>query len=142
MASLFEQLPIERAMPLLVGSAAKSDAYAEALLAWRSQPILMAGALLYVDDLEQSHELAQGIHSPIGSLWHAVMHRREGDFENSKYWYRQAGWHPLSNFDPAEFVDQVRRRSANDNVDLLSVQRDEWSAIWHAAIQQVEVGSK
>jgi hypothetical protein len=28
------------------------------------------------------------------AFWHAIMHRREGDFSNSKYWYRQTGAHP------------------------------------------------
>ena len=41
--------------------------------------------------------------------------RREGDFSNSKYWYRHAGRHPvltdlqtlLPTFDPLDLVDQV-----------------------------------
>jgi hypothetical protein len=28
------------------------------------------------------------------ALWHAIMHRREGDFSNSRYWYRRAEGHP------------------------------------------------
>jgi hypothetical protein len=29
------------------------------------------------------------------AFWHAIMHRREGDFSNSKYWYAKAAGHPV-----------------------------------------------
>ena len=44
--------------------------------------------------LDRSHTIAQGLHNPTGSLWHAIMHRREGDFSNSKYWLNRCGNHP------------------------------------------------
>jgi hypothetical protein len=28
------------------------------------------------------------------AFWHAIMHRREGDFSNSKYWYARCAGHP------------------------------------------------
>lgn len=28
------------------------------------------------------------------AFWHAIMHRREGDFSNSKYWYARCANHP------------------------------------------------
>ena len=50
--------------------------------------------LLY-DELDRSHTISQGIDSPSGSYWHAIMHRREGDFSNAKYWLRRVGHHPV-----------------------------------------------
>lgn len=29
------------------------------------------------------------------AFWHAIMHRREGDFSNSKYWYDKVGRHSI-----------------------------------------------
>jgi hypothetical protein len=29
------------------------------------------------------------------AFWHAIMHRREGDFSNSKYWYARCTDHPV-----------------------------------------------
>jgi hypothetical protein len=55
---------------------------------------VMSALWLRHDWLEQSHTISQGIDSPTGSFWHAIMHRREGDFSNSKYWYNRVGEHP------------------------------------------------
>lgn len=56
---------------------------------------MLAGLWLWHDFLEQSHVISQKIDSPTGSFWHAIMHRREGDFSNSKYWYAKCGGHPI-----------------------------------------------
>jgi len=54
-----------------------------------------AGLLLWNDDLSASHTISQGIETPDGSFWHAIMHRREADHSNSKYWYHNAGEHSV-----------------------------------------------
>ena len=55
---------------------------------------LLAGLWLWHDWLDESHALSQSISSSTGSFWHAIMHRREGDFSNGKYWYAKCGGHP------------------------------------------------
>src|SRR5262245_57729481 len=55
---------------------------------------LLAAFWLRYDWLDESHRISQGIETPTGSMWHAIMHRREGDFSNSKYWYRRTDGHP------------------------------------------------
>jgi hypothetical protein len=54
-----------------------------------------AGLWLYHDYLDESHTISQEIETPTGSFWHAVMHRREPDPSNSKYWWRRVGNHPV-----------------------------------------------
>jgi len=56
---------------------------------------LLAGLWLYFDWLDQSHAISQKIESATGSFWHGIMHRREGDFSNSKYWYNRTDGHPI-----------------------------------------------
>lgn len=54
---------------------------------------MLAGLWLHFDWLDESHRISQGIETSTGSFWHAIMHRREGDFSNSKYWYARVGSH-------------------------------------------------
>jgi hypothetical protein len=55
----------------------------------------VAGLWLYHDFLDQSHRISQSLHGREGSYWHGIMHRREGDFANAKYWLRRVGAHPI-----------------------------------------------
>jgi hypothetical protein len=55
----------------------------------------LAGLWLAHDFLDESHKISQDIETPTGSFWHGIMHRREGDFENAKYWFRRVRQHPI-----------------------------------------------
>jgi hypothetical protein len=55
----------------------------------------LAGLWLYHDYLDESHQISQEVETPTGSYWHGIMHRREKDFDNAKYWFRQVGKHPV-----------------------------------------------
>ena len=95
---------------------------------------LHAGLWILADELDKAHQICQGVANNYGSAWHAVVHRRDGDFENSKYWWRQAQgikWEGIGErlaggredtvargqvigecmaagrYDPAKFVDRV-----------------------------------
>ncbi len=57
-------------------------------------PCVQAGLWLLVGELDHSHHISQSISNSTGSYWHGLMHRQEGDFWNSKYWFRAAGNHP------------------------------------------------
>src|SRR3954469_24071021 len=56
---------------------------------------MLAGLWLWHDWLDESHVISQSLSSATGSFWHAIMHRREGDFSNSKYWYARCQDHPV-----------------------------------------------
>ncbi len=106
----------------------------------RTAELVRAGAFWLYGFLDESHRLAQEIGSAEGSYWHALMHRSEGDFSNSKYWYRRVGRHAIfpglrvaverlkvqgilkgthssllagHEWDPYRFVDAVERAASN-----------------------------
>ena len=54
-----------------------------------------AAIWLRFDFLDKSHQISQSLDTPEGSFWHGVMHRREPDFANAKYWFRRVGQHEL-----------------------------------------------
>ncbi|MFL5339263.1 MAG: hypothetical protein ACJ8F7_03770 [Gemmataceae bacterium] len=54
----------------------------------------IAGLWLHHDSLDESHAISQEIDTPTGSYWHGILHRREPDYGNAKYWFRRVGPHP------------------------------------------------
>jgi hypothetical protein len=53
---------------------------------------LVRGGLFYaLDALDEAHAFFQDAPGDLGSYWHGMLHRREGDFDNARYWFRRAG---------------------------------------------------
>jgi hypothetical protein len=71
---------------------------------------VLSGLLLWNDCLPEAHTLCQGIETENGSYWHGILHRREPDYSNSKYWFRWATetaalLESSGAWDPFAFVD-------------------------------------
>jgi hypothetical protein len=100
------------------------------------QSLCISGLWLLAGELDRSHSISQDIGSAEGSFWHAIMHRREGDFGNSKYWFRRVGSHPVFDqlaeisdgvySDPYDFVDQCSRVQQGDDESSQECQRAQW----------------
>ncbi len=134
---LFDALPLDQAMPNLVGTSPKHTALVEEILrspALENLPTLAAGLWLYVDDLDRSHVISQSIKDKTGSYWHAIMHRREGDFSNSRYWHNRAAEHPLLTYGDG-LVREVEQAHGQDTPSAVARQREEWKALFEWCAQ-------
>ena len=103
----------------------------------------LSGVWLLFDFLDESHAVSQGISTPSGSFWHGIMHRREGDFSNAKYWFRKVGEHPVyeqlavaakeQSWDPFGFVDaceEAIRQGGAAAVRCRELQQLEWELLF------------
>ncbi len=50
--------------------------------------------LLWHDYHDAAHEIVQSLETAEGSYVHAILHRREPDYSNAKYWFRRVRQHP------------------------------------------------
>ena len=113
---------------------------------------LVRGGLFYaLDALPEAHAIFQDAKGDPGAYWHGMLHRREGDFDNARYWFRRAGVLPFfsemhsgacaksetmarqSNWDPYLFTGQCEqaRFGADDLVaEMQALQRIEFDAIF------------
>jgi hypothetical protein len=97
MSTGIEQL-LQTAQPPELGSGKRpgtqSVADLERALGASTSQLARATVLLWHDHLDEAHHIAQNIENADGSYLHAIMHRREPDYGNAKYWFRRVGQHP------------------------------------------------
>jgi hypothetical protein len=130
-AEIRELLLSRSPLPPLRPGAAFEESLAAAIDTLRVRILTKAALHLLNDDLERCHRIAQEHENPLGNYLHAVLHRREGDFENSLYWYNRVGGYPVldqmrqacANWSPAHFVRWCE--AGQGPADLLALQLTE-----------------
>jgi len=99
----------------------------------------LAGLWLYHDFLDESHTLSQEIHSTSGSYWHGIMHRREPDYSNAKYWFERVGNHPIFESLSAD-AKEIAKGDSGDPARLLKRQNT-WDPFAFVDLCEQAVGS-
>lgn len=104
----------------------------------------LAGLWLLHNFLDESHTISQEIGSQTGSFWHGIMHRRDPDPSNAKYWFRKVGEHPI--FAPlqesaAELAGEKREEPGWDDAASFLATQAEWDPFaWIDLCEQARVG--
>lgn len=86
---------------------------------------MLAGLWLWFDGMKEAHEIAQDLVSPTGSFWHAILHRREGDFSNARYWYGRCRPHRANRLLGVR-TQHIAGKHTNDPI-VQSVVASEWN---------------
>jgi hypothetical protein len=127
----------------------------------RAFPIVRGGLLYALDDLAGCHEFFQDTASSLVSYWHGMMHRREADFENARYWFRRSGTLPFFDklhheaalvsadiakqlsWDPYLFThkcEQQRFGADADESELVRLQQAEFEVVFDYSWRQAKIG--
>ena len=123
---------------------------------------VIRGGLLYaLDDLDACHEFFLDTTSDLVSYWHGMLHRREGDFDNARYWFRRSGAPPFFgtlhhlaaefsadmarqlSWDPYLFTgecEQHRFGAEDEGQNLVRLQRSEFDVVFDYSWRRARVG--
>lgn len=104
---------------------AESLAAPNAVVDRRMAAACQSALWLHHDFLDESHAISQQLDTVEGSYWHGIMHRREPDYANAKYWFRRVGQHPIGPELAAAAQTLVEASPADQAAEFLLAQT-EW----------------
>ena len=80
--------------------------------------LLQAIGLAISGEWNASHGIVQQYETDNTAAWiHAVLHKIEGDLDNSRYWYRRAGKLEHFSDEPKAELAEIRKEVAGQNVE-------------------------
>jgi len=137
LSEITQRLLARDPLPPLVPASVYDPTLTPAIDALDAPALVTIGLHVLNDDLESAHPLSQELEGdPVADYWHAIIHRREGDYGNARYWFGRVGSLPvlteIYGSDPAApgaFVARCRTAGRRDDAELQEFQRTELAGL-------------
>ena len=137
LSEITQRLLARRPLPPLVPTSVSDPALTSAINDLNAPALVTIGLHVLNDDLASAHPLSQELEGdPVADYWHAIIHRREGDYSNSRYWFGRVGPLPLlaeiygpDPAAPAAFVARCRAAGRGADADLQAFQQAEMARL-------------
>lgn len=133
--------------------------FSSEIISPKVQLLLRSAALLWHDHLDASHTLSQDIETREGSWLHGILHRREPDYGNAKYWFRRVGQHAAfpklaaraaellrdsgddlfaaGPWDPFAFIDECEAAEQGKDAEVISMLRQIQAAEFDVLLEHI-----
>ncbi|RXK35704.1 hypothetical protein M231_07032 [Tremella mesenterica] len=117
--------------PLEPGDKVWNDGLTGKIKGLKEHRFVVAALHLANDDIHNCHLISQDNEGdPTADLLHATLHRREGDYGNSKYWWSRVS-HPLipSITTAKSFVDACEVHAGSGSSEEVKLREKQWEEI-------------
>ena len=106
---------------------ALNESFVSTRLTGTQAELIRATILLWHDHHDAAHCIVQDMETPDGSYIHAILHRREPDYFNAKYWFRRVRQHPCFNELAVRATDILQKGDAETLINKL-LPHGEWDS--------------
>ena len=125
----WEDAPVEVGQRALAGLTAEDLFEGASIVDPATADAVLAALWLRFDDLEAAHEVVNRIENETGYLWHGILHRREGDYPNARYWVHRAGNYPIYPY-LAQGMAAILANMESLNAEAMKSQIKTWDSMY------------